>query len=223
MKKLSISKVIEYSRTSEKGRSKFIKKHNEPKPPSSGGGDYWVSCISALRHAFSNDDNSIITEKIEYLLGEIKKTPHQITKNRYQRNIHILYNFEEYNFSKWIPIDQIKILKKNSSYSVIKVEGVPIQVKPTHVFTFKNDGIEQIGAIVFVSKLGGYKRSELAAFTDSLYRYLKVNYSDKFKINASLCIAVDSSNLKEITYEDIQNGDVRSILEDIIYDIKKVA
>ncbi len=223
MKKLSISKVIEFSRKSEKSKSTFLKQHNRPKENSTGGGDYWAPSISALRHAFQNDDNTIITKKIESLLGDLKSTPYKITKNMYQRNIDILSKFEKFNFSKWIPLEKIDFLKKNSNYSVIHIEGIPIQVKPTHVFTFGEEKEKQIGAIVFVSKLEGYKKRELAVFTDSLYRYLSINYSDKYRVNPSLCIAIDSFNLNEITYKNIQDGDVNSILDKTIDEIKKVA
>lgn len=223
MKKISISKVIEFSRKSEKCKSTFLKRLNSQKQPSKGGGDYWTSCISALRHAFKNNNNSEITSKIDFLLKEIKSTPHKITKNRYQRNIDILYNFEDFNFSKWIPIDSISFLHKNSDFSVININGIPVQVNPTHIFSIENDGEIQIGAIAFVSKSNGYNNSELAAFTDSLFRYLKYNYSTKYKINPSLCITVDATNLNEVTYLDIQKGSVNSILDRTIIEIKSVA
>lgn len=223
MKKLSISKVIEFSRKSEKSKLAFLKQHNKPKQPSNGGGDYWASCISALGHAFKNNNNKFITEKIESLLGDLKNTPHKITKNMYKRNIDILYNFETFDFSKWIPIEQIEFLNKNSNYSIIDIAGIPIQVKPTHLFSFGEEEKNEIGAIVFVSKLDGYRKDELATFSDSLYRYLTTNYSDKYKVNPSLCIAVDSTNLNEITYSNIQNGEVKSILDKTLIEIKKVA
>ena len=223
MKKLSISKVIEFSRTSEKSRPTFLKQHNKQKKPSSGGGDYWASCLSALRHAFKNNDNSLITDKIEFLLGEIKKTPHKITKNMYTRNSDILYNFEKFDFSKWISIDQITFLKKKSENSVININGIPIQVKPTHVFTFDEDGESRVGAITFVSKLNGYEKNELAAFADGLHRYLKINYSDKYKVDDALCIAIDATNLNEISYNDILDGQVKSLLDKTIKEIRKAA
>lgn len=223
MKKLSISKVIEFSRKSEKSRPTFLKQHNKPKPPSKGGGDYWISCISAVSHAFKNDDNSFVTDKIEYLLGEIKKTPHKITKDMFQRNIDFLYNFKLFNFSKWISNSQLSFLSKKSENSVIQINSVPIQIKPNHVFTFDENGETKIGAVSFVSKLEGYKQNELAAFADANYRYLTTNYSDEYTIEPSLCLAIDMSNLNEISYNDIIKGNVKSLLDNTITDIKKAA
>lgn len=223
MKKLSISKVIEFSRKSEKSRSTFLKQHNKPKPPSKGGGDYWISCISAVNHAFKNDDNSLITDKIEYLIGEIKNTPHKITKDMFQRNVDILYNFEVFNFSKWISTVQLTFLSKKTENSVIQINNIPIQVKPNHVFTFDDNGKAKIGAISFVSKLEGYKQNELAAFVDANYRYLNINYSNKFTIEPSLCLAIDMTNLNELSYDDIICGNVISLLDNTITDIKKAA
>lgn len=223
MKKISVSKIIEFSRKSEKSRNTFLKQHNEHKQSSEGGGDYWISSVSAVCNAFINDDNSILTNKIELLIDGIKRTTHTITKNMYQRNVDILRNFETYNFSKWIHNSQLSFLSKKSEISVIQIDTVLIQVKPNLVFTYDDNGETKIGAISFVAKLGGYNETELASFADANYRYLCKNYLDKYSIDSSLCLAVDMNNLNEVSYDDIINGNVNSLLDITISDIKKAS
>lgn len=223
MKKLSVSKIIEFSRKSENARKTFLKQHNQPKDSSTGGGDYWASCISAIRHAFTNSDNSIISKKIEYLLGEMAKTPHKITKDMYRRNVGILQNFQGFNFEKWVGLNEISFLDRKSEYSVIFIKGVPIHIQPTHLFSLSKDGKEMIGAITFVAKLGGYNKSELAAYADALNKYLEINFSGTYEIEPTLCIAVDATTLNEVKYSEILNNSTVSILDKTINEIKTAA
>lgn len=221
MKKLSVSKLIEFSRKSKQSQLTFIKNHNKPIKSTDGGGHYWISSISALCHAFENDDNKFITDKIEDLITKRNSTSVRQTKVMYQRNIDILRNFESFNFSKWILNEKLEFLNKNSDNSVIPINGVPVQIVPNHIFKFDIDGVTRIGGIIFVSNIKGYNQRELASFSDSIFRYLKYNYSHEFHIDPKLCLAIDMNSLEEISFEDIKVGKIISILDNTVKQVKE--
>src|SRR5690606_28780270 len=99
----------------------------------------------------------------------IEETEHKGTKVRWQRNIDILHNFEDFDFESLRP-DDIHLLKKPAALSLINIEGFPIESKPSFVFWFDNDGFKEIGATWFIVKIDGYKKSELGMFADIMYR-----------------------------------------------------
>lgn len=223
MKQLSISKVIEFSRKSKKSQRTFLNQHNKPKEQNSNGGNYWAPCMSAVSNAFKYNDNSLISDKIKFLLDEIQRAKHKITKDMYKRNVEILYKFENFNFSNLKTDNQLTFIKKKSKDSVIYINRIPIQVVPNHIFSYDLDGVTHIGAITFVSKLGGYKTNELAAFSDAAYRYLAINYSEESQINTKLCITIDMINLNMISYDDIVRGNADSLLDSTIDEIINAA
>lgn len=90
------------------------------------------------------------------------------------------------------------------------------------MFTFSNNGFEEIGAVWFVIKKDGFNKSELGMFNDIMYRYLMMNYSDKFKINPKYCIAVDLVNCQEVNYYQLLNGDISFLLDNTIDEVKKL-
>ena len=79
-----------------------------------------------------------------------------------------------------------------------------------------------MGVVWFVAKLNGYTKSELALFTDILFRYLNEFFSNDNEINPSYCIAVDVVTGEKVSYEDIQNGDVLSQMEATVNEIKGI-
>jgi hypothetical protein len=101
------------------------------------------------------------------------------------------------------------------------VSGIPVESKPSHVFSFSENKSEEVGAVWFVCKLDGFDRNELGIFSDMIYRYLSKNYSDKYFVNPSFCITVDIYSGKEVRYTDNQNGNVSGLLEKIIDEITR--
>ncbi|WPR76018.1 hypothetical protein [Algoriphagus sp. NG3] len=187
-----------------------------------GGGDYWVSCVSAISNAFKRNDKSLLNEKV---LDIYEKLPHataNITKTQYQRNIDVLESFEDFDLDNVKPSSKIQILRKLKEQSIIEIDGLSIEVKPTHVFSFSEKGSDEIGAIWFVAKLNGYDINELGMFTDILYRYLDKYFSDKYYINKSFCIAVDVVSGREVRYTSLEDGSVRMLLEETITQINKL-
>jgi len=228
MNKIPVGKIIEFSRRTDRGRSTLIRNLNTPKKKKSDneastGGDYWISCISALKNTFRTNDNNILKEKIEFLSKKKVITQHHKTVNRNKRNIEILQKYIDVDFSKWMPNTEFTILSKPKNISIISINGVLVEIKPSHVFTWFESGKPCIGAIWFLAKTDEFNINELSVFTETLYRYLKMNYSKEFEINTDLCVAVNTSNKTELSYSEFKQNKLPSYLSNILKEIRKIA
>lgn len=224
MQKLTIKKIIEFRRKSERSRKTFAQnlKLEKSRKELDGGGDYWVSCLSAISNSYKLNNLQLIRDKVYELEEKFENTDYERTKNMYGRNIDILSKYVVFDFKIWKPNEQITYLKKHKSDFLLTIQGLPLEATPHHVFTFQDDGIKEIGAIWFIAKLNGYRESELGMFTEMLYRYLKENFSKDHSLNPRYCIAVDVVNNFAVNYYQIENGEVPSILETTIGEIKKI-
>jgi hypothetical protein len=213
MRKISINSLVELWRQDDEGKVRFKKNLQKPKPISKGGGDYWISCKSAVNEAFVKNDISIISKKIEELEDRIKATPYLITKTMFQRNVEILNGFETNEFSRWCLDSEIHFLYKPAKLSTFEVSNIPILVRPSQVFTYVINNNKFIGAIWFVAKIGGYSHNELATFVDSMYRYLILHYSQDYEIDFKFCVVMDLTTKTEVSYKEISNGKFDSFLD----------
>jgi len=223
MNKLSIKSIIDFRKKSDRSKKTFALnlQIEKEKKDSDGGGDYWIICLSAISNAFRYNDNSIILDKIHELEGKYEVAEHQKTKDMYERNMSILYKFEDFNFSKWIPKENFKTIKKHKSDFLLNIKGLLVQASPHHVFTFQDEN-KEIGAIWFIAKLGGYDQTELAMFTDILYRYLVLNFSEEYSVNADFCIAVDVVNKIEVNYAQVLKDNIPLKLNSTLEEIRKL-
>lgn len=224
MEKIAIGKLIDFGRKGQRARQTIVNNLKTPqvKKDESSGGDYWISALSAISNAFIENKNELINEKVDKLIDKIEEAEAKITKDMFQRNINILYNFEEYDFPSLKPGADLAYLKKPKDKSIIAVNGLPLYVDPHHVFTFEEDGVKKIGAIWFVAKLNDFKPEELAMIVDILFRYLNTHYSDKFEIDTNFCLVKDVSMLNKISYTQIMNAEVRSPLKQTLEEIKEL-
>ncbi|RZL41503.1 MAG: hypothetical protein EOP00_24730 [Pedobacter sp.] len=226
MKKLSVKNVIEFRNRSAKSKLGFLNNllndREKKEADESGGGDYWISCLSAIKNVFQTNDKALLDEKIDQLIDKIEDTDFKITKDRWQANIDILHMFQEFDYDNLKPKFELTYLKKPDSISVLKIKDIPVEAKPQFVFSFKNKGMEEIGAVWFVIKKGGYKESELGIFSDMIYRYLIYNHSQNFSLNLDFCIAVDVYNSRFVTYNSLVNGDIAFLLDSTIDEINYV-
>lgn len=223
MKKISIDNLIEFRRkTSDSTRFTVLNNTQKEivKKPDGTGGNYWVSCLSTIAKIFNTDDKNLIDEKIEDLRNRIELTEHRGTKTRWQKNIDILFNFEDFDFNSIKPSGALKFLKKSDDKSVIKINDLLIEAKPHHVFSYSNNGFEEIGAIWFIAKKEGFKKSELGMFCDIIHRYLIINFSDNYKINPRYCIAVDLFNCQDVKYSQLLEGEITYLLDSTIDEVK---
>ncbi|MFN4315183.1 MAG: hypothetical protein ACK4E0_12865 [Chitinophagaceae bacterium] len=192
----------------------------KPVVKSDSGGDYWISCISAITSACKNNNNELITDKIDFLLAQQKSTAFKRTKDMYQRNIDILSGYKDYDFTKLKPKKTTEFLTRPNVKHILTIKGLSVQVFPNHVFTYKNDSTNEVGAIWFVAQLNGFKNDELQIFSELLYKYLSANYSKKHVINSNFCTAIDVVTQKEFKHSKIINTGAESVLDLTISDLK---
>ncbi len=224
MKKITIKNLIDFRRKSARSKKTFVKnlKLDKKSDDSSGGGDYWISCLSSISNVFKYDEIDYLREKIDLLIEKIDVSEDTRIKTQFQRNIDILFGFEEFDFKTIRPKTELKFLKKPSDKSLIDIKGYPVQAKPHHLFSFSEKGSDEIGAVWFIAKLDGYKKSELGMFADILHRYLEKHYSKNFYVNPKYCIAIDVVNGKEVNYKDIKKGKIPILIESTIEEIKNI-
>ncbi len=225
MEKIPTAKIIEFRRK-KNDSSKLtllnnLKKSREKKDNSEGG-DYWTTSISSICQYFKDENQDIILDKIADLLGRQDLTKAKTSKVMYQRNIEILHNFEDFNFDSFKPKFKINYISKPVDKSIIRILDVPIQVRPQHVYTYKENGIDKIGATWFVAKKDGFEITEIGIFTEALFEYLDINYSNKYEIDPNYCIALDVTNLVNVRQDQICKNDVPSLLNSSVRDIKKM-
>lgn len=218
IEKITVKKLIEFGRLSERRHATFIRNLQKPSEPKSteGGGDYWAISIGALITAYKTNDNKVIKERIEDTLDKMHSVELERTKSMYQRNIDILINYEEFDFTDWRPSMQLTFHPKPKSKSIIYFNGMPIQIRPGLVFSYDNHGKKKIGGIWFIIWQEGLKRSDLGVFAESLYRYLKFHYIDEYEINFKACLAVDAANMEIVSFNQILEGEVPSLLDNTI-------
>jgi hypothetical protein len=224
MKKLSITKLIDFRRKSDRSKKTFVAniKSNKVEAQTDSGGDYWITSVSAVNASFKQDDLRLMDYKIDELEDKLDGTKHTITKNMYQRNIDNLKTCKTLDLIKLRPSGRLEVLKKSTASNLLVIKGLEIQVKPSCVFKFKKNDIEGIGGIWFVAKKDGYRIEEVGMVTDLLYKYLKSNYSKKYQLNPRYCAAVDVVSGHMITYYQIENGDVSTVLISTLDEINKL-
>ncbi|WP_296311298.1 hypothetical protein [Winogradskyella sp. UBA3174] len=225
MEKIPIAKIVEFRRKkSESTKMTLLKnlKKTKEKKDNSNGGDYWTTSISSISQYFKDENQDIILDKIDDLLGRHDLTKSKTSKIMYQKNIEILHNFEDFNFESFKPKSKIKYISKPVEKSIIKILDLPIQVRPQHVYTYEENGIDKIGATWFVAKKDGFETAEIGIFTEALFEYLDINYSNKYEIDPIYCIAIDVTNLIDVRQNQIFKKEVPSLLNSSLEAIKKM-
>lgn len=225
MRKISINNVIKFKNKKEGRQKQFLNKiFDEPKNKNeneSGGGNYWVRSLSALSNCVKSKNTAPISEKIRDIENLFNPSLSKQTKNMYERNLNVLYNYEDFDFGNWLP-ENYEVLSKTKKKSIIEIKKVPLQITPSQVFTFIKDDEKYVGAVWFVSKLEGYSDQELGMFAESLFIYLSHNFNKDYKISAEHCIVVDALENKEINYQKLIDGDILSILKPTLLSIRDI-
>jgi hypothetical protein len=224
MEKLTVKNLIEFRGKNNRTKITFVNnlKKEKKKSDEDSGGDYWISCLSAIRNTYRLDNVDLLDEKIDLLRDKIKTSEIKRIKNQFQRNIDIISNFKDYDFKHLKPNVDLTFLTQPKHQAILDIKDLPIEAKPCHIFTFSSNSSEEIGGIWFVAQLEGFKKSELGMFADILYRYLDKHYSKDFYINPNYCIAVDLYNGQETNYMEIQNGKIPILIDSTLDDLKKV-
>jgi len=222
MEKISIKKLINFRNRSDRSKITFATNLNKEKIESnnSSGGDYWISCLSAIRNSFKYNNENLLDEKIDLLIRKINVTKAQNTKNQFQRNIDIINAFKNFDISSLKPNVDIVFLKQPRTHSIINISGFPIQVKPCFIYTFSENYSEEIGGIWFIATLNGFRKSELGMFADLIYRHLIKHYSKKFFVNPDYCIAIDLFNGQQVNFSEIKDTKITTLIDKTIDEIK---
>jgi hypothetical protein len=221
MKKITIKNLVEFRRKTDRTRLTLMNKLRgqelrDLEESKGTGGDYWISCISALATIYKTNDKEFIREKVHYLQDKINAANNQVTKQRFQKNIDLLFCFEDFDFNAIRPAAELLFHKKSDEKSILSINGLPLFVDPNHVFSFSNTDSKEIGAVWFIAFKDGFEKGELGMYSNILYRYLIKNYSNDFKINPAYCVAVDVFKCQYVSYNQILNNDITDLLEDTV-------
>ncbi|MCT3762320.1 hypothetical protein [Elizabethkingia anophelis] len=222
MKKISINNIIKFRLKSDKSQKGFLNSiSKDVEIKSEGGGNYWTRSLSALNNAVRINSNEPIKDKITELLDLFVPSLTKQTKDMYQRNLNILHNYEDFDFSTWLPKDY-EIISKTNKKSIIYIETIPVQITPNQIYSFEKDEKQYIGAIWFVAKLDGYNITELGIFAEALFIYLSNNFDQNFTINPENCLVVDVIGEQEVNYQELIDNKITAILKPTLELIKKL-
>jgi len=222
IKKISVKNIITFRKKSDKSKKTFLKSLDKVKTiESESGGNYWVRSLSALSNTFKTNDKQYIKDKINDISEDYNQSKLKQTKDMYQRNLDILYNYEDFDFSTWYPNKTFKILDKVNKKSIVEIHKVPVQIIPNQVFTFKDNKIDYVGAIWFVAKLDGYGKAEFGIFAEALFYYLKNNFSKKYEVSPENCLIVDVLNIDEVNYQMVLDNKIPAILKETLKSIRE--
>jgi len=220
IEKLPVKKLVEFRRLPKTRKVTFTNKLKVGKKPTSGdGGNYWVRSVSAVSRAFKENDNSIITYKIDEVANLHNLNQRSQTRTMYKRNIDILNGYTSFDFTQWRPSANLKFLSKPNS--ILDMNGLPVQILPQHIFSYGSDNNQSIGGIWFVVWQDGFKPSDLGVYSETLFRYLSSYYSKDYMINPAACMTIDIVRKQSIGYDKILNGEVPSLLDDTIKSLKE--
>lgn len=223
MKKISVKDLVDFRRKSTRGKKTFVESIKSPKieVTTTGGGDYWISGLSAICNSYKINNFNLIDEKIDELRVKSKGSIPAITKNMYQRNIDILRTYKSMDLTSIRPPMKLAFLHKSLANSLLMMRGLQIQTKPSHVYTFETGGEKKIGAIWFVAKKDGYQIEEVGVFCEVLYRFLKHNYSKEYELSHDYCAAADVLSGRSVTYADLMSGSVARRLAPTLDEVNK--
>ena len=142
MRKLNIKELVDFRRKSDRAKQNFALnlKLNRVESEAEGGGDYWVSSVSAIVQSFKHNDLQPVLDRRSELEEKFDATKVAKTKTMYKRNINILYSFEDIDSNKWRPNSKIDFLKQSKDNQLLTVRGLQLQVTPNCVFEFEKDG-----------------------------------------------------------------------------------
>jgi len=224
MKELPIKKLIEYNSYSDRRKSTMLGKLQQVESVfsnSKDARDYWHRSLTAIRKSFKFNDYQFLVDRIRFISDDLSKTTVRKTKIMYERNIQILNNFLEFNYTRLMPPHKVRFISQTTEVSIISVNGIQLKIHGDDLFSYEINSVKHIGAVWFVASKDGYRDDELAIFVDALYRMLDNNLSDDYIINTDYCCVVDAMKKNILTYSQIMDKPTKSKLDLIVSEISK--
>lgn len=225
MEKVTVKDLVDFKRKSDRAKKTFaqkIKTREAKVKAKDEGGNWWTTSLSAIGNTYKNGDKDEIRKKIEDLNNRYNSTDVKLTKMQYTQNIEVLQSMLDYDFELIRPKEGFAQVKSIYEQKTFEINGFPIQAWPTSVFSFEKDSEKYIGAVWFITNKESFKNSELGMFAEMLYRYLSKWYSSKFTVEPAFCIALEPKRGAHVTYKMIEDGDIVSILDKSINEIKSL-
>ena len=88
MEKITIKNLIDFRRKNEKTRITFVKNLKKEKAPQeSSGGDYWISCLSAIANGYKYENKDLLEEKIEFLREKVNFATDKRIKDQFKETL----------------------------------------------------------------------------------------------------------------------------------------
>lgn len=190
-KKIPVMQLVKFRHLPESRRATFANNLKNPKKPKSGGGggNYWIRSVSGISNAFEFNNNTLIQEKIDDVTNVYDSTKFEGTKIMCKRNLEILHNYIDFDFSIWCPSTDLKFLDKHQITLMIK--DIPIQVIPNHVFSYKEKEEQRIGGIWFVCWQDGFDSGDLGIFSEAFFKYLSFICPKEHIVDPNYCCVID--------------------------------
>ncbi len=221
MNKLTVSSLIDFSRRSDRSKATFVNNLKIEKEKKKGGGHYWANSLGAVRSAYKQNNLKIITDRVKEMNEGMQVIIDKRKLSRLERNIKLLNGFEAPNIKLWRPNIQ-DFLTTHKDDSILTLKELELKLPECYVFNFGKGEFEEVGAISFVAKSDGFSKAELGMYADTLYRHLKTHFSKDYSVNPKYCLAVDIFSNTDVSYSQIQAGEVDKILVKTISDIKRM-
>lgn len=226
MQKITIKELVDFRRRTDRTKKSFAYKLKtrevkEKSDEDSGGGDYWITSTSTIYNVLKRNDNDYYDSKIDELFSKYNGVEDVRIKSMYQRNINILVSFKDFEFSDLRPVSKLKFESVPKFYKILTINGFPLYINPSLMFSFDENDKSLIGAIWLIPQLNGFTKSELGMFCEALYKFLIKNYSDKYQISEDFCAAVDTFNAQKVTYKELLNSDFSFLIEKTLTEIKE--
>lgn len=228
MEKITIKELIEFRKKgSEKTKRNFALKLKTRKAKvkdseDKSGGNYWSISNSSIYNTFKRGKDEFYDEKIDEVADKYSKTTSLKDKTMYVRNLDILRSFKEFDILSLRPDNIINFETVEKTSKILTLQHLPIYINPNLVFLFEENGIETIGGIILLPQLNGFTKSELGLFCEILYKFLFEKYSGEYTISQHYCIAIDTYNASSITFLEMINSRMPSILNTTLLEIKSL-
>jgi hypothetical protein len=220
---LTIKKLVDFRKLSERSQLTFANNLKIPIKPKvnedESGGNYWIRSTSGVSTAFKENDTDVIRERIEALQTDYESNDNRLTRIMYERNLDILYKYEDFDFSIWYPTPSLNFISKTRESLTIK--DIPLKIFPHHVFSYGDKESPKVGAILFVTSIDGYELEDLGIFSEAVFKYLTEQHSKKYEVDPKFCLTVNTATLQAATYQQILDGKIKSQFVNTINTLKK--